>query len=137
MGSVVLAGATSGSTTLTPTDAVTATITLPSATQTLVGTKSSGACKGWVIFTAGAGGATILASFNVTSVTRSAGGQYTVNWTTAFSTANYAYSLTGNKYNYFPTQNGIAAGSLTLYLGDTAGTPTDVMTVSVAAFGDQ
>jgi len=35
MGSVVLAGATSGSTTLTPTDAVTATITLPSATGTL------------------------------------------------------------------------------------------------------
>jgi len=35
MGSVVLAGATSGSTTLTPTDAVTATITLPSATATL------------------------------------------------------------------------------------------------------
>ena len=36
MGTVVLAGATSGSTTLTPTDAVTATITLPSATGTLV-----------------------------------------------------------------------------------------------------
>ena len=35
MGSVVLAGATSGSTTLTPVDAVTATITLPSATGTL------------------------------------------------------------------------------------------------------
>ena len=37
MGTVVLAGATSGSTTLTPVDAVTATITLPSATDTLVG----------------------------------------------------------------------------------------------------
>ena len=36
MGTVVLAGATSGSTTLTPVDAVTATITLPSATGTLV-----------------------------------------------------------------------------------------------------
>jgi hypothetical protein len=35
MASLVLAGATSGSTTLTPTDAVTATITLPSATGTL------------------------------------------------------------------------------------------------------
>jgi hypothetical protein len=35
MGTVVLAGATSGSTTLTPVDAVTATITLPSATGTL------------------------------------------------------------------------------------------------------
>jgi hypothetical protein len=37
MGTVVLAGATSGTTTLSPTDAVTATITLPSATDTLVG----------------------------------------------------------------------------------------------------
>lgn len=36
MGTVVLAGATSGSTTLTPVDAVTTTITLPSATGTLV-----------------------------------------------------------------------------------------------------
>lgn len=36
MGTVVLAGATSGSTTLTPVDAVTATITLPSVTGTLV-----------------------------------------------------------------------------------------------------
>jgi hypothetical protein len=36
MGSVVLNGATSGSTTLTPTDAVTATLTLPSTTGTLL-----------------------------------------------------------------------------------------------------
>jgi hypothetical protein len=38
MGTVVLNGATSGSTTLTPTDAVTATLTLPSATGTLLST---------------------------------------------------------------------------------------------------
>ena len=37
MGTVVLAGATSGSTTLSPTDAVTTVITLPSSTDTLVG----------------------------------------------------------------------------------------------------
>jgi hypothetical protein len=41
MGSLVLAGATSGSTTITPTDAVTATLTLPSTTGTLL--TSSGA----------------------------------------------------------------------------------------------
>ena len=39
MGTVVLNGATSGSTTITPTDAVTATITLPNATATLATTK--------------------------------------------------------------------------------------------------
>jgi hypothetical protein len=37
MGTVVLNGATSGSTTIQPTDAVTATLTLPSATGTLLG----------------------------------------------------------------------------------------------------
>jgi len=46
MGSVVLAGATSGSTTLTPVDAVTATITLPSATGTLLATTSTFAGTG-------------------------------------------------------------------------------------------
>jgi hypothetical protein len=38
MGSVVLNGATSGATTITPTDAVTATLTLPSATGTIMAT---------------------------------------------------------------------------------------------------
>ena len=37
MGTVVLAGATSGSTTLSPTDAVTTVITLPASTDTLIG----------------------------------------------------------------------------------------------------
>ena len=37
MGTVVLAGATSGSTTLSPTDAVTAVLTMPTGTDTLVG----------------------------------------------------------------------------------------------------
>jgi len=56
MGTVVLAGATSGSTTLTPVDAVTATITLPSATGTL-------AALGTPSFTTGiaVGGATAQA----------------------------------------------------------------------------
>ena len=38
MGNLVLAGSTSGSTTLTPTDAVTATLTLPSSTGTILTT---------------------------------------------------------------------------------------------------
>jgi hypothetical protein len=53
MGTVVLAGATSGSTTLTPVDAVTATITLPSATSILTGAVSAGT-SGDVLVSAGA-----------------------------------------------------------------------------------
>jgi len=41
MGNLVLTGATSGSTTIAPTDAVTATLTLPSSTGTLLSTTSS------------------------------------------------------------------------------------------------
>jgi hypothetical protein len=41
MGSLVLAGASSGSTTITPTDAVTATLTLPNTTGTLLSSVSS------------------------------------------------------------------------------------------------
>ena len=41
MGSVVLSGATSGATTITPTDGVTATLTLPNATSTLLASATS------------------------------------------------------------------------------------------------
>lgn len=54
---IVLNGATSGSTTLTPTDAVTATLTLPSATTTLVGVTTPSFTT-----TIGVGGATASAS---------------------------------------------------------------------------
>jgi hypothetical protein len=46
-----------------------------------------GVAKAWVSFT-GATGA-VLESHNVSSVTRTAAGQYTINFTTAFATANY------------------------------------------------
>ena len=58
MGTLVLTGATSGSTTLTPVDAVTAVITLPGATATLatLGTPSFTTGIGVGAATAGAGG---------------------------------------------------------------------------------
>lgn len=45
--------------------------------------------KGWVNFT-GTGTVTINDSYNVSSITDNGTGDYTVNWTTAFATANYA-----------------------------------------------
>ena len=47
-----------------------------------------GIAKAWVQFTGST--ATINASFNVSSITRASTGYYTVNFTTALASANYA-----------------------------------------------
>ena len=52
-----------------------------------------GSAKAWVHFNGTTSPGTILASYNVTSVTKTATGQYTANFTNAFSDANYAYAL--------------------------------------------
>ena len=47
-----------------------------------------GSAKAWVNFN-GVSGATIRSAYNVSSVTRTGTGQYTVNFTNAFANANY------------------------------------------------
>jgi hypothetical protein len=51
----------------------------------------TGCAKAWVYFN-GSTGAVNGTAFNVSSVTRSGAGQYTINFTTAMSSANYAVS---------------------------------------------
>jgi len=70
-----------------------ATITTLTNTTISDGTNSTsstnciqGSAKAWVNFTS----TTVRASYNVTSVTRASAGQYTVNFTNAFSDTNYA-----------------------------------------------
>lgn len=66
----------------------------------------TGIAKAWVNFTY-ISSITINASFNVSSITRNGAGDYTVNFTTAFSDANYAVALMGtvdvtnSGYQYF------------------------------------
>jgi hypothetical protein len=48
--------------------------------------------KAWVNFN-GSGGASIRASYNVSSVTRNGTGDYTVNFTNAFPDANYCVTF--------------------------------------------
>lgn len=50
------------------------------------------ACRAWVVFN-GTGTPTILASGNVSSITDNGVGDYTINFTTAMPTANYAVSV--------------------------------------------
>ena len=63
-----------------------------------------GSAKAWVNFN-GVTTATVRSSFNVSSVTRNGTGDYTVNFTTAMSDANYSIagsgSTPGSFYNAF------------------------------------
>lgn len=60
------------------------------------GVQTGTLCRAWVNFN-GVTTATVRASFNVSSVTRNATGDYTVNFTTALPDANYAgIAMAGN-----------------------------------------
>ena len=99
----------------------------------------TGIAKAWVQFTGASGGATINQSFNVSSVTRTATGTYTITFTTAMPNANYSVaSACGNAgtntaytsgYNIVPTTTTYGFYSLT-----GAGSNTDFTYNSVVIF---
>jgi hypothetical protein len=53
--------------------------------------------RAWVRFGVSAGVVTITARHNVSSVTRNGAGDYTVNFATAFASANYGFSLSAGR----------------------------------------
>jgi hypothetical protein len=105
--SVKLKTPSNGSVTLAPEDTASdVTLTVPAGTSSLVsnttlrtelnatGSAPIFACRAWVNFD-GTGTPSIRASGNVSSVTRTATGAYTVNFTTAMPDANFSYNITG------------------------------------------
>lgn len=103
-----------------------------------------GAAKAWCMFngtTVGTNAPT--AGHNVTSVTRNGAGDYTINFTTAFSSANYALLVTGRGgaygvgIGYINATGGLAAGSARIGLADHNGAAVDPDIVCVVAYGDQ
>ena len=108
MSSIVLTGDTSGTITVSaPAVAGTRTLTLPAATGTVILEDASGVlqmnsgygslapaygCRAWVNFN-GTGTVAIRDSGNVSSITDNTTGDYTVNFTTAISDANYSATL--------------------------------------------
>ena len=155
---LVLTGATSGSTTLQSTDAVTAVLTLPSTTGTLLTTTGDGSgltgipapaalstasgsapsysARAWVNFN-GTGTVAIRDSGNVSSITDNSTGNYTVNFTTAMSDANYAVAdsisgsplsdAIGGAYTY-------SAGSFLINTRNGVNAQADRTTISVVVF---
>lgn len=101
-----------------------------------------GAAKAWVSFN-GTTTPSIRASYNISSVTRAATGDYTVNFITPFSSINYCANVNcgnadGNGYNGSPAFNATPTGSACrIVLYSTAGSVADVKFVSASFFGDQ
>lgn len=103
-----------------------------------------GVAKGWVSFN-GTGTVAIGASHNVSSITDNGVGDYTVNWSTPFSSADYAVILSVRRdtssNNVLAVVKGAAsnptAGSVTIKTVNISVTAIDVEYVAVAAWGDQ
>jgi hypothetical protein len=96
------------------------------------------AAKGWVMFNMAA---SIQASYNVSSVTDVAAGDFTINWATDFSSATYVavgtldLSAVADRFMSFDTP---AVGTIGVNVQDSSGaTETNVDNVMVVAFGDQ
>lgn len=99
------------------------------------------AAKAWLHYR-GSGTPAVLASYNVSSVTRSSAANYILNWSTAFSSANYSAIVQGNDNTSgagaFALLETIAAGSV----GVTTVNPStlsqaDASHLSAVAFGAQ
>lgn len=100
------------------------------------------ACRAWVNFDGKATVVTIRGSGNVSSVTRNATGDYTINFTTAMPDANYsvttnAHDIVYNRQsNSQPKYDGLLTTSVTIWTGNTVNASPDInmSLVTVAVF---
>lgn len=94
-------------------------------------------CRTWVNFN-GTGTLAIRASGNVSSITDTGVGQYTVNFATSFADANYAAVMALHKIAaytediYYATP--VTVSSILIITYTTAGIATDTDSASVAIF---
>jgi hypothetical protein len=99
-----------------------------------------GSAKAWVNFTGST--AAIRASYNVSSVTRTAAGRWTVNFTNAMTDANYVVTLAGQDSSAGAQDTeamaigsgGMATGSVAVTNIGFAGTFLDLPTICVSIF---
>lgn len=98
--------------------------------------------KGWVE-TSGSGAWTIDDDVNVSSITDNGVGDFTINWATAFASANYAIGGTAIRPSGSPatimetTATAKSASAVRIIVYDTAAVLVDPTGVSVIAIGDQ
>lgn len=99
-----------------------------------------GVAKAWVKFD-GTGTPAVAVSHNVSSITDNGTGDFTVNFTTAFSSGDYcAVGMPRNTNNEFMLQSDLAAptaSAFRLYTVNRAGSSVDTAANHVVFFGDQ
>lgn len=115
----------------------------PPVIKDLNGTECGQFCRAWVNFN-GTGTVAIRDSFNVSSTTDNGTGDYTVNFTNAFSNANYA--LTGTSGGQSNTTNGAVyqfdqgtaktTSACRVAIIATSGSLVDTPQIAIAFFGD-
>jgi hypothetical protein len=118
----------------------------PNALSTAAGSAPSYSARAWVNFN-GTGTVAIRASGNVSSITDNGTGDYTVNFTTAMSDANYAWHVNGQRgdgaYNpvvtcaYGTNANAYTSATATALRIETttvATTAVDCLAVTLAIF---
>lgn len=125
------------------------TIDTLKASSGVLGTQNgmTGIAKCWVTFT-GMGAASVVASFNVSSVTRNSSGNYTVTFSTAMPSASYVAVASGNQIATYNKRGCVspityATGSLVVTCWDGSNTAcyplttyvTDYDVINVAIFG--
>jgi hypothetical protein len=95
-----------------------------------------GSAKAWVNFN-GTGTVAIRASFNVSSITDSGTGTYTVNFTSALADANYSACAINPQWSggpYVIAASAYSSSSLGVVSGTTAGASVDLLIICVAVF---
>jgi len=137
-GSSVTVGISSASKSDMQTATSTTTVVTPAQTQ-----NHPGVAKAWCRFSGTATGTNACsAGYNVTSVTRNIAGDYSVNFTTAFSSTSYVCAVQARKAGSLVSANwatfDITSASVAeAIVFDSTGTTVDATTVNIACWGAQ
>lgn len=108
------------------------------APSTMIG--HEGVIKAWCVFDGTAGSPSCADSYNVTSITDNGTGNYTLNFTTAFESSNYACVVsvgTGNTDWRQGKTGTFAAGSVQILTGSTSSGAENEPSISVICIGDR
>lgn len=114
----------------------------PPIIQNSSGTEVGTLCRAWVNFNGNSGASPVIRqSFNVSSVTRTGTGVYTINFANAMPDINYAFTgtvdISGNKLSLYGNNNGtLSTTSFNVQTATTGGAAAGVdgTIIMVAAF---